>query len=722
LDFRIQLFILASLVAGAILLLAVLHSPRLLQHIQPVALEAMITIMMSMALCASVLSAPAFVNRMRGRHCIDDYIDPVYCTDCEAMTVLVVDIYIAVAHIGLPIRWHILLVLQAVAVVLYACVTLRFAFGEVRPTGLPQVIFLTGLVYIASLGKRSAELVERQTFVDLIDERTRRYQAEFKLSAAEETGRGGSSRGSQADDGSLPTTTATGKVFNAALGPGVDIRDGLSQIASIVDAEHWRIRASELRMLPGRPLGAGGFGVVCRAAFCGMAVAVKIPRGDHLRHGAAKRLLELCNELRVLRRLKHPNIVTVLGVLIDPDQAQFALVLELVRGEVLDKFMLAPPGLPTGSRPDTLARQQIMSGICLALLYMHMRTPPVVHGDLKPGNIMVEVVPPRGAIRPRLLDFGLSRVVAPSARPLGHTLQWMAPEVLRSRESLRCSADVYTAGLIFAFVATDAKPTAGMYSRSNRVRLARGTPLLPTWPQGCPFESMLRPCIERCLLAEPKVRPAMAEIHGVLVAVPAALGLEDSGDIFPLSQPHAKGSAGSPQTPPQQQVGVAQLGELPSSELSSMAEWGMKENTSDPHIMMPQQHAPLQPTEPLVHGGVLAMLSEEDVPPEDTPLEDVPVAAAPEVIFTTEASMMLGLVEAVSRWHVPLTDSCCCPFHRDVQAAQQIVSKLLRTPCRSTGIMIAMGRQCPHCGILGLDAAARECDFCGNLLAEEGSM
>lgn len=63
-----------------------------------------------------------------------------------------------------------------------------------------------------------------------------------------------------------------------------------------------------------------------------------------------------------------------------------------------------------------------------ALTYLHARTPPIVHGDIKGSNVLVERSSP-GRLRAKLLDFGLSRTLNRSkSKPLGGTRLWMAPE------------------------------------------------------------------------------------------------------------------------------------------------------------------------------------------------------------------------------------------------------------------------------------------------------
>ena len=60
---------------------------------------------------------------------------------------------------------------------------------------------------------------------------------------------------------------------------------------------------------------------------------------------------------------------------------------------------------------------------------------------MKGSNIFVEHL--RLGPRPKLLDFGLARVLTSHAKPLGGTLRWMAPEVLKS-DKYTTKADVYS--------------------------------------------------------------------------------------------------------------------------------------------------------------------------------------------------------------------------------------------------------------------------------------
>ncbi|CAE8717354.1 unnamed protein product [Polarella glacialis] len=117
---------------------------------------------------------------------------------------------------------------------------------------------------------------------------------------------------------SLPGTEVMFEALSQAVEGDVD-KDVLWQIASLGVAEHWLIAVGRVAFPSGdalKILGDGGFGVVLEAHICGTKVAVKTPREGHM-HGSALR--SMANELRVLRHVRHPNIVLFFGAVIHPD-------------------------------------------------------------------------------------------------------------------------------------------------------------------------------------------------------------------------------------------------------------------------------------------------------------------------------------------------------------------------------------------------------------------
>jgi len=140
-----------------------------------------------------------------------------------------------------------------------------------------------------------------------------------------------------------------------------------------------------------------------------------------------------------------------------------------------------------------------MRDVASALRYLHSRTPKVVHGDLKSGNIFVESC--RELPIAKLLDFGLSRLLTRNAKPLGGTLVWMAPEVVaRKKGSVDTPSDVFSFGCVMLFCLTGLKPPI---SRGHDERLE-------LFPQ---YASLISACSEE----DPSLRPTMTHVH-LLVA------------------------------------------------------------------------------------------------------------------------------------------------------------------------------------------------------------
>jgi len=186
-------------------------------------------------------------------------------------------------------------------------------------------------------------------------------------------------------------------------------------------------------------------------------------------------LRELSNELRILRMLHHPNIVMLQGACIDIPAQEIALVLEMVRGEPLNNFITNKQ-----IEPSDLDRYSILVGVSRALCYLHANKPKIVHADLKDSNIIVTNV--NGFPIPKLLDFGLSRLLTKHAKPIGGSLEFMAPEVARNRSPPTCAADVFSFGRLAYFVVTGTRPCQGK-SRQDLIDMLRDKQLPELiWP------------------------------------------------------------------------------------------------------------------------------------------------------------------------------------------------------------------------------------------------
>jgi len=156
-----------------------------------------------------------------------------------------------------------------------------------------------------------------------------------------------------------------------------------------------------------------------------------------------------------------------LGANVHPAKNSIDLILEYVDGSSLDDAMNGTTQGFFTVHDGGGKKMSVMLKVAECLRYLHERTPRVVHGDLKPSNIMI--VTPTGcpkctacrAATPqvKLLDFGLSRLLKGHVQILGGTPAWSAPEVLGEEPgSVDPAADIYSLGLLIYFVMTGEQP------------------------------------------------------------------------------------------------------------------------------------------------------------------------------------------------------------------------------------------------------------------------
>ena len=107
-------------------------------------------------------------------------------------------------------------------------------------------------------------------------------------------------------------------------------------------------------------------------------------------------------EALVLTSVKHKNVIEIFEWEKAAESNNLLLVLEYCPGGDLSKFMMdrAKSNNPSFSNEEIL---KIMRQICEGMRYCHKLTPPVIHRDLKPGNILIDG---NGDIK--LADFGLA--------------------------------------------------------------------------------------------------------------------------------------------------------------------------------------------------------------------------------------------------------------------------------------------------------------------------
>ena len=278
-------------------------------------------------------------------------------------------------------------------------------------------------------------------------------------------------------------------------------------------------------------IGEGGMGVVCRGFDLDLeeTVAIKLLRGDLADDDDLRARFR--REVKLARRVTHPNVARVFEF--GRDGHRCFLTMEYVPGESLQHLLAREAPLP----PARLLA--LVTDLCEGLAAAHAAG--VVHGDIKPGNILV--APGRGAV---LTDFGIAQALSdtmhaiasdPSGTPL-----YMAPEQARGEPMSPCT-DVYAVGVLLYEALTGESPWDGLVLEGDALGLLAckrrgdepdlqrgGAELAPEWAR----------LVADCLRTDPARRPQDA--HALLARLAALRG--DAGPTAPMSEALAPLAAG----------------------------------------------------------------------------------------------------------------------------------------------------------------------------------
>ncbi|KAG9006704.1 hypothetical protein FRB95_000584 [Tulasnella sp. JGI-2019a] len=220
-------------------------------------------------------------------------------------------------------------------------------------------------------------------------------------------------------------------------------------------------------------IGRGGYGVVTRGTFSGypLPVAVKRLRSDNTKDmRVAKRLVR---EMMAWSKLKHPNILPLIGFHLS-DNLDLALIVCPLQpyGNVKDYLQRV--------KPNDLDRLGLVFDTICAVEYLHNLDPPVIHGDIKALNILMSSE--RRAI---LCDFGLAVAVdevssgLTTSKGFKGSLRYCSPELVMEEEARRTRpSDMWAWGCLVIEIMKETVPYAQQRS-DGQVICALGQGWLP---------------------------------------------------------------------------------------------------------------------------------------------------------------------------------------------------------------------------------------------------
>ncbi|KFK40715.1 hypothetical protein AALP_AA2G031500 [Arabis alpina] len=234
-------------------------------------------------------------------------------------------------------------------------------------------------------------------------------------------------------------------------------------ISGVTFFEMHTIRTATDNFSSSNKLGQGGFGPVYKGKLLdGKEIAVK-----RLSSSSGQGTREFMNEITLISKLQHRNLVRLLGCCIEREEK--LLIYEFMVNKSLDIFLFDPT---LKFEIDWPKRFNIIQGIARGLLYLHRDSRlRVIHRDLKVSNILLDE-----KMNPKISDFGLARMFQgtqyqDNTRRVVGTLGYMSPEYawagLFSEKS-----DIYSFGVLMLEIISGKRISRFSYDNESKGLLA----------------------------------------------------------------------------------------------------------------------------------------------------------------------------------------------------------------------------------------------------------
>ncbi|XP_031685617.1 serine/threonine-protein kinase A-Raf isoform X2 [Oncorhynchus kisutch] len=274
---------------------------------------------------------------------------------------------------------------------------------------------------------------------------------------------------------------------------------------------YWEVHSREVTMQ--KRIGAGSFGTVFKGKWHG-DVAIKILK---VTEPTPEQLQAFKNEMQVLRKTRHVNILLFMGFMTKPN---FAIITQWCEGSSLYRHLHV-----SETKFETMRRIDVARQTAQGMDYLHAKN--IIHRDLKSNNIFLHE-----GWTVKIGDFGLATVKSRWSgseqveQPSGSIL-WMAPEVIRMQDTnpYTFQSDVYGYGVVLFELMSGTLPYSQINNRDQILfMVGRGylSPDLSLLSSSSP-KSLKRLIID-CLKFKRDERPLFPQIM---------LGIEQVQDLLP---------------------------------------------------------------------------------------------------------------------------------------------------------------------------------------------
>ncbi|KAG9008735.1 hypothetical protein FRB93_006281 [Tulasnella sp. JGI-2019a] len=252
-------------------------------------------------------------------------------------------------------------------------------------------------------------------------------------------------------------------------------------------------------------IGSGGFGVVLRGTLLGRSSPVAIKRLRSYESNDVRVACRLVREMRIWSRLHHPGVLPLLGFYLSTDMSEALIICPFEpQGNILEYLQRV--------RPDVHSRLGLALDTLAGLSYLHGLVPPVVHGDIKALNVLVN-----SENRALLCDFGLAIAADEvpegliTSQSLKGSWRWCSPELLMSEIPRTQASDIWAWACLLVEILKETLPYAHI-KQSAAVIHAIGQGQLPAPESHLREPSDIISLVNKCWQINPALR-ASAEVY-----------------------------------------------------------------------------------------------------------------------------------------------------------------------------------------------------------------